>query len=110
MLRKNDSCYLVDTCIDTVYICTAHGGRGFIPGTVRTREFEELAILECDVASKLVFFKTCRREFGRCTGRVPMGYTFEGVDVADDNTKQWWEYRVTLTRGANPLPGFNLGG
>ena len=82
--------------------------REIIPGTVESIEWTELHRFECEVDSKKTLFMGLLREFGRCTGKIPFGYTFEGKLVTDDGSTTWWETRVTVLKGATPLKGFDL--
>lgn len=88
--------------------------REYIPGTVRTTEYEfcdeigprgEAVI---DTSSKMALLNLLRHHFGRCVGRIPLGYRFEGVNRADDGSARYWETEVVIVSGARPVPGFDF--
>jgi hypothetical protein len=82
--------------------------REFVPQTTRTIVWEEEAVIEYETPTKQALLNKMRSTFGRCTGVIPMGYSFEGVILCDDGTKTWWETRVTLGGDVAPVRGFNL--
>ena len=82
--------------------------REFIPGQKKVYNWKEELVLVTTVQSKLSMFRTCLKEFGRCTGVISLGWTFEGRLVADDGSVSWFETKVTIISGATPVPGFIL--
>jgi hypothetical protein len=90
--------------------------RRFIPKTVRTEEFEFLATIDADVASKLSMLRACIREFGRCKGSLydpqgrQIGWRFEGREKHAGGITHYWETHITVMKGITHVGSFQLSG
>lgn len=82
--------------------------REFEPGKERTHDLQFDAELVTAVPHKYNLFIQCLRQFGRCAGRIPMGWRFERIEKFDDGSKRWTEYQVLVIEGAQPDSGFHL--
>jgi hypothetical protein len=82
--------------------------REYVPKTTRSQKWKEEAIIEYETPTKLALLNALRKTFGRCTGKIPLGYTFEGIVRCDDGSKTWWETKVILGGDVSPAKGYNL--
>ena len=82
--------------------------REFEPGKKRSHALEFDVQLQIETPSKYNLFINCCRQFGRCAGRIPMGWRFERIERFDDGSRRWVEYHVTVVAGGQPDPGFCL--
>jgi len=82
--------------------------REYEPGKKRTHDFEFDVETTGDYPNKYNLFIDCVRNFGRCAGKIPMGWKFEKVERFDDGSKRWVEYNVRVVSGGRPSPGFYL--
>lgn len=82
--------------------------REYEPGKKRIHHFEFFTEVTGKVGGKYGLFRQCTKEYGRCAGKIPLGWKFEKVELFSDGSKRWVEYRVTVVDGAEPTPGFKL--
>ena len=80
-----------------------------VKGETEHKETLNYRIKSMEVLDRLDVFLTLLREFGRCSGGIPMGYKFFKNIKYDDGTTGTEYATCTIVKGAKPAAGFVLG-
>lgn len=73
------------------------------------KPFDRVAYeVEADVKNKRSVFHTLMKEFGRCYGRVDMGYKFGKKEIYADGSESFLYTTVLIIDGAKPEGKFIL--